>query len=77
MKPKHCAFLRDSGGRLWSASKSNHVRIYAPDGNLEGYLSKQGDIIKEQAHFFEDIYDFMEDQSTTYGWEAKVPVSIC
>ena len=65
------AFLRDSGGRLWSASKSNHVRIYAPDGNLEGYLSKQGDIIKEQAHFFEDIYDFMEDQEHNIWMGSK------
>ena len=36
------AFLQDSNKRLWTASKSNYIQIFAPDGNLVGYLSKQG-----------------------------------
>lgn len=35
------AFLQDSNKRLWTASKSNYIQIFAPDGNLVGYLSKQ------------------------------------
>lgn len=65
------AFLRDSNGRLWSASKSNHVRIYAPDGKLEGYLSKQGNIVKERTPFFENIYDFMEDNDNNIWMGSK------
>ena len=38
---------------------------------MEGYLSKQGNIIKEQAHFFEDIYDFMEDQEHNIWMGSK------
>ena len=45
------AFLQDSNKRLWTASKSNYIQIFAPDGNLVGYLSKQGNIIKEKQSF--------------------------
>ena len=46
------AFLQDSNKRLWTASKSNYIQIFAPDGNLVGYLSKQGNIIKEKQSFY-------------------------
>lgn len=45
------AFLQDSHNRLWTASKSNYIQIFAPDGSLVGYLSKQGNITKEKQAF--------------------------
>lgn len=56
------AFLRDSDNRLWAASKSNFIQIYAPDGKLEGYLSKQGNLVKEKQPFFSGAYTMLEDQ---------------
>lgn len=56
------AFLRDSDNRLWAASKSNFIQIYAPDGKLEGYLSQQGNLVKEKQPFFSGAYTMLEDQ---------------
>jgi len=56
------AFLKDSNKRLWTASKSNYIQIYAPDGSLEGYLSKQGNITKEKQAFFNGVYSILEDK---------------
>lgn len=56
------AFLRDSSNRLWTASKSNFIQIYAPDGTLEGYLSLQGNIVKEKQPFFNGVYSILEDK---------------
>lgn len=56
------AFLRDSNNRLWSASKSSYIQIYAPDGSLEGYLSAQGNIVKEKQSFYNGVYAIMEDK---------------
>lgn len=56
------AFLRDSHKRLWTASKSNYIQIYAPDGTLEGYLSSQGNIVKEKQPFFNGVYSILEDK---------------
>lgn len=56
------AFLQDSHKRLWIASKSNYIQIFAPDGNLTGYLSKQGNITKEKQAFFNGVYSIMEDK---------------
>lgn len=56
------AFLQDSNKRLWTASKSNYIQIFAPDGNLVGYLSKQGNIIKEKQSFYNGVYSILEDK---------------
>lgn len=56
------AFLQDSHKRLWIASKSNYIQIFAPDGSLTGYLSKQGNITKEKQAFFNGVYSIMEDK---------------
>lgn len=56
------AFLQDSNKRLWTASKSNYIQIFAPDGSLVGYLSKQGNIIKEKQAFFNGVYSILEDK---------------
>lgn len=56
------AFLRDSNNCLWSASKSSYIQIYAPDGSLEGYLSRQGTIVKEKQSFYNGVYAIMEDK---------------
>ena len=54
--------LQDSNKRLWTASKSNYIQIFAPDGNLVGYLSKQGNIIKEKQSFYNGVYSILEDK---------------
>lgn len=56
------AFLQDSHKRLWTASKSNYIQIFAPDGSLVGYLSKQGKITKEKQAFFNGVYSILEDK---------------
>lgn len=56
------AFLQDSNQRLWTASKSNYIQIFAPDGSLAGYLSKQGNIIKEKQSFYNGVYSILEDK---------------
>lgn len=56
------AFLQDSHNRLWTASKSNYIQIFAPDGSLVGYLSKQGNITKEKQAFFNGVYSILEDK---------------
>lgn len=56
------AILQDSNKRLWTASKSNYIQIFAPDGNLVGYLSKQGNIIKEKQSFYNGVYSILEDK---------------
>lgn len=56
------AFLRDSSNRLWTASKSSYVQIYAADGTLEGYLTVQGNIVKDKQPFFNGVYAIMEDK---------------
>lgn len=52
----------DKQKRLWIASKSGFIRIYAPNGELIGYLNRQGTISKDRATFTDNIYCFMEDK---------------
>lgn len=54
------AFLCDSEKRLWVSSKAQVIRVYQPDGQLEGYLTPQGKISKDK-HSFTSIYCFLED----------------
>lgn len=56
------AFLADKQKRLWVASKKGNVRIYRPDGTLEGYLSPQGIITPQEVTFGKSVYCFMEDK---------------
>ena len=65
------AFLQDSNKRLWTASKSNYIQIFAPDGNLVGYLSKQGNIIKEKQSFYNGVYSILgnHDYGSYYHWK--------
>lgn len=56
------AFLSDNQKRLWVASKKGNVRIYRPDGTLEGYLSPQGIITTQEVTFGKSVYCFMEDK---------------
>ena len=65
------AFLRDSSKRLWTASKSNYIQIYAPDGTLEGYLSTQGNIVKEKQPFFNGVYSILEDKNNNIWLGTK------
>lgn len=65
------AFLRDSNNRLWTASKSNYIQIYAPDGTLEGYLSAQGNIIKEKQPFYNGVYSILEDKNNNIWLGTK------
>ena len=53
---------RDKQKRLWVASKKGTIRIYAPDGQLQGYLNQQGTISKDMVIFPDNIYCFMEDK---------------
>lgn len=54
------AFLCDSEKRLWTSSKAQFIRVYRPDGQLEGYLSRQGTIGKEK-QAFTSVYSLLED----------------
>ena len=54
------ALFCDREKRLWAASKAQLIRIYAPDGQLEGYLTPQGKISKEKK-CFTNAYSFLED----------------
>ena len=54
------AFLCDSEKRLWTSSKAQTIRIYQPNGQLEGYLTTQGNISKEKQSFT-SVYSFLED----------------
>lgn len=65
------AFLRDSNKRLWTASKSNYIQIYTPDGTLEGYLSPQGNIVKEKQPFFNGVYSILEDKNNNIWLGTK------
>lgn len=65
------AFLRDSNKRLWTASKSNYIQIYASDGTLEGYLSPQGNIVKEKQPFFNGVYSILEDKNNNIWLGTK------
>lgn len=65
------AFLRDSNNRLWTASKSNYIQIYAPDGTLEGYLSAQGNIVKEKQPFYNGVYSILEDKNNNIWLGTK------
>lgn len=65
------AFLQDSNKRLWTASKSNYIQIFAPDGNLVGYLSKQGNIIKENNRSIMGYIRFWKTKMEIYGWGLK------
>ncbi len=65
------AFLRDSNNRLWTASKSNYIQIYAPDGTLEGYLSSQGNIVKEKQPFYNGVYSILEDKNNNIWLGTK------
>ena len=65
------AFLRDSNNRLWTASKSNYIQIYAPDGTLEGYLSAQGNIVKEKQPFYNGVYSIFEDKNNNIWLGTK------
>nr|WP_044654145.1 hybrid sensor histidine kinase/response regulator transcription factor [Bacteroides acidifaciens] len=65
------AFLRDSNSRLWTASKSNYIQIYAPDGTLEGYLSAQGNIVKEKQPFYNGVYSILEDKNNNIWLGTK------
>lgn len=57
------AFLQDSSNCLWTASKSDFVQIYTPSGELEGYLTTQGNIVKEKQPFCNAIYTMLEDNN--------------
>ncbi|WP_455585356.1 two-component regulator propeller domain-containing protein [Bacteroides sp.] len=52
----------DKQKRFWIASKRGFIRIYAPNGELQGYLNQQGTISKTQSTFADNIYCFMEDK---------------
>lgn len=54
------AFLCDKEKRLWVSSKAQLIRIYQPNGKLEGYLTPQGNISQEK-HKFASAYCFLED----------------
>ena len=54
------AFLCDSEKRLWTSSKAQVIRIFGPDGQLEGYLTPQGKISKSPQSFT-SAYCFLED----------------
>lgn len=65
------AFLRDSHNRLWCASKASYIQIYAPDGKLEGYLSPQGNIVKDKQLFYNNVYTMMEDKDKNIWLGSK------
>lgn len=54
------AFLCDNEKRLWVSSKAQMIRVYQPDGQLEGYLTPQGKISKDKQSFT-SVYCFLED----------------
>lgn len=55
------AFLNDSGGRFWVASKSGKIRIHNKEGKFEGYLSVDGRITQGNNAFRNSAYCIMED----------------
>ena len=57
------AFLTDRQGRLWVASKEGSVRIYRPDGTLQGYLTPNGSISSRHTSFGASIYVMREDKT--------------
>lgn len=56
------ALWLDRQKRLWVASKKGIIRIYAPTGELLGYLNRQGAIVKTETAFIDNVYCFMEDK---------------
>lgn len=56
------AFLNDSRGLYWAATKKGLVRIYQEDGSLKGYLTSNGQISKQPATFSANVYCFLEDR---------------
>lgn len=65
------AFLSDKQKRLWVASKKGNIRIYRPDGTLEGYLSPQGTITSQEVTFGKSVYCFMEDKEENIWMGTK------
>lgn len=65
------AFLADKQKRLWVASKKGNVRIYRPDGTLEGYLSPQGIITPQEVTFGKVCTVLWKINKEIYGWEPK------
>ncbi len=55
------AFLCDNEKRLWVSSKAQMIRVYQPDGQLEGYLTPQGKISKDKQSFYKRILLSFED----------------
>lgn len=55
------AFMTDPSKRLWVGSKTGKVRIYSPQGQLEGYLSPDGRITKQETAFASGVYVIMQD----------------
>lgn len=56
------ALWLDGQKRLWIASKKGNIRIYAANGELLGYLNPQGNIVKTETAFIDNVYCFMEDK---------------
>ena len=57
------AIMSDMKGRLWVATKRGLIRIYHPDGSLQGYLGNDGRIHPTPTRFTGNIYCFMEDRN--------------
>ena len=55
------AFLADRQGRLWAANKRGYVRLFDADGQVVGYLTRDGRVSRAPERFGPSVYCFMQD----------------
>lgn len=65
------AFLQDSRQNIWISSKDGKVRIYNKEGELKGYLSADGKIVKMPCAFQGMIYTMYEQMDGTIWLGSK------
>ncbi len=59
------ALFKDKEKRMWVCSKSKHVRIYRPDGILQGYLTPDGNITPSATPFNQNVYTICQQKDGT------------
>jgi signal transduction histidine kinase/DNA-binding response OmpR family regulator/ligand-binding sensor domain-containing protein len=52
------ALLLRADSSTWAATKNGYVRVYYPDGRLQGYLTEQGRIVPQATKFAGNVYCF-------------------
>ena len=64
--------FRDSKNRLFIGDKNGFLRIYSPNGTLDGYITNGGRISKNMTPFGANVYSMFQD-SEGYLWLGTKP----